>query len=91
MRVRKAIESKITAALSPDYLDVTDNSAQHAGHAGARSEGESHFAAVVVARAFEGLNRVQRQRMVYAALADEMANDIHALELKTLTPAEANL
>jgi len=89
MRVRDAIETKLTAALSPAHLEVIDNSAKHAGHAGARPQGESHFAVIVVASAFEGQNRVQRQRMVYAALAEEMANDIHALELKTLTPEES--
>jgi len=89
MRVRNAIETKLTAALSPAHLEVIDNSAKHAGHAGARPQGESHFAVIVVASAFEGQNRVQRQRMVYAALAEEMANDIHALELKTLTPEES--
>jgi len=89
MRVRNAIETKLTAALSPAHLEVIDNSDKHAGHAGARPQGESHFAVIVVASAFEGQNRVQRQRMVYAALADEMANDIHALELKTLTPEES--
>ncbi|MCW8914703.1 MAG: BolA family transcriptional regulator [Magnetovibrio sp.] len=90
MRVRKAIETKLTDALNPKHLEVIDNSAQHAGHAGARPEGESHFAVVVVADAFEGQNRVQRQRMVYAALTEEMAHDIHALELKTLSSSEAN-
>ncbi|HEY9080949.1 BolA family protein [Magnetovibrio sp.] len=89
MRVRNAIESKLTAALNPVHLEVIDNSAKHAGHAGARPEGESHFAVVVVSSAFEGQNRVQRQRLVYAALAEEMANNIHALELKTLTPEES--
>jgi len=89
MRVRNAIETKLRAALSPAHLEVIDNSAKHAGHAGARPQGESHFAVIVVASAFEGQNRVQRQRMVYAALAEEMANDIHALELKTLTPEES--
>ena len=89
MRVRNAIESKLTAALTPVHLEVIDNSAKHAGHAGARPEGESHFAVVIVSSAFEGQNRVQRQRLVYAALAEEMANNIHALELKTLTPEES--
>lgn len=90
MRVRTAIETKLKEALNPEHLEVTDNSHQHAGHAGSRPEGESHFAVVVVSKAFEGQNRVQRQRMVYAALAEEMANEIHALELKTLTPDEAS-
>ena len=89
MRIRTAIESKLTAALSPQRLDVIDNSASHAGHAGAHPEGESHFQVLVVSEAFEGKNRVQRQRMVYEAIAEEMANHVHALELKTLTPAEA--
>ncbi len=88
MQVRTAIETKLTAALSPEHLEVIDNSAQHAGHAGANPEGESHFAVVVVSKAFEGQNRVQRQRMVYQALAEEMAGRVHALELKTLTPDE---
>jgi len=91
MRVRNAIETKLTAALSPEHLEVTDNSAKHAGHAGARPEGESHFAVVVVSSAFEGRNRVQRQRLVYDALSEEMANHIHALELKTLTPEESHV
>jgi len=90
MRVRNAIESKLTQALSPEHLEVIDNSAKHAGHVGARPGGESHFAVILVASAFEGKNRVQRQRMVYDALSAEMASDIHALELKTLTPDEAN-
>lgn len=90
MRVRTAIESKLSAALAPDHLEIVDNSAQHAGHAGSRPEGESHFAVLVVSKAFEGKNQVQRQRLVYQALADEMAQDIHALELKTLTPDEMN-
>lgn len=88
MRVRTAIEEKLTKALSPEKLDVIDNSAQHAGHAGANPEGESHFAVTVVSSVFEGKNRVQRQRMVYAALAEEMSGRVHALELKTLTPDE---
>lgn len=90
MRVSNAIESKLTQALNPEHLEVIDNSAKHAGHAGARPGGESHFAVIVVADAFEGKNRVQRQRMVYDALNTEMASDIHALELKTLTPDEAH-
>ena len=91
MRIHNAIEAKITAALSPARLDVVDNSAKHAGHAGAHPDGESHFAVTVVAEAFEGQSRVQRQRLVYAALAEEMADHIHALELKTLTPGEDTL
>lgn len=88
MRVCTTIEQKLTAALSPEHLEVIDNSAMHAGHAGAHPSGESHFAVTVVSSAFEGQSRVQRQRMVYAALAQEMTAQIHALELKTFTPGE---
>lgn len=89
MRIRDAIQTKLTAALRPERLDIIDNSHRHEGHAGAHPEGESHFAIVVVSEAFAGLSRVQRQRLVYDALAEEMSNHIHALELKTLTPDEA--
>ncbi len=90
MRIRKTIEAKITAALKPEHLEIIDDSASHAGHSGANREGESHFKVLVVAQAFEGQNRVQRQRMVFDAIAEEMKSHIHALELKTLTPDEAD-
>ncbi|MCR4379091.1 MAG: BolA family transcriptional regulator [Rhodospirillales bacterium] len=89
MRIRTAMENKLKAALNPERLEIIDNSARHAGHAGAHPEGESHFKLIVVSSAFEGKSRVQRQRLVYDALAEEMANHVHALELQTLTPAEA--
>lgn len=88
MRVAQAIEQKLTAALHPQHLEIIDDSSRHAGHGGARPEGESHFQVIVVADAFEGVGRVQRQRMVYDALAQELAEGLHALQLKTLTPAE---
>lgn len=89
MKIQSAIKEKITAALSPASLEIIDDSASHAGHAGAHPEGESHFKVVVVSSRFDGKNRVERQRMVYDAIKDEMSNHIHALELKTLTPSEA--
>lgn len=89
MRIRTAIEAKLTAALAPEHLEIIDNSAKHAGHAGAHPEGESHFKVIVVSKAFEGQSRVQRQRMVFDAIAEEMANHIHAMELQTQTPGEA--
>ncbi|NQV47875.1 MAG: BolA family transcriptional regulator [Rhodospirillaceae bacterium] len=88
MRVATAIKEKLERALSPDRLDIIDESHKHAGHAGARPGGESHFHVEIVSPAFEGLSQVERQRMVYAALADEMKGDIHALSLKTLSPGE---
>lgn len=89
MRVAEAIRRKLTDALAPTALDVEDESHRHAGHAGARPEGESHFRVRIVSAAFAGKGRVERQRMVYGALAQELATDIHALALVTLTPEEA--
>lgn len=88
MRVREAIERNINKALKPARLEIEDESARHAGHAGARPEGETHFNLTVVADAFAGKSRVERQRMVYAALKELMATRIHALAMTTLTPAE---
>ena len=88
MAIQSAIKEKITAALSPASLEVIDDSASHAGHAGANPAGESHFKVIVVSDQFEGKNRVDRQRMVYAILKDEMSAHIHALEIKALTPEE---
>ncbi|MDA0218273.1 MAG: BolA family transcriptional regulator [Proteobacteria bacterium] len=89
MRVANAIREKLTAALAPASLDVIDDSHKHAGHAGARPQGESHFTVRVVSAKFEGLNRVARQRLVYGALKDELETDIHALAIEAKTPAEA--
>lgn len=88
MRVRDAIEYNIKEALRPSRLEIEDESHRHAGHAGARPEGESHFRLTVVADSFEGKSHLERQRMVYAALKDLMATRIHALSLSTLSPAE---
>lgn len=89
MRIVKLIEEKLTEALQPKQLDVIDESHLHAGHGGARPEGETHFRVVIVSALFEGKSRVARHRMVTKVLAAEMNNPIHALALKTLTPKEA--
>ena len=88
MRVADRIKDKLTAALSPTRLEVVDESHLHAGHVGARPEGETHFRVEIVAAAFAGQNRVARQRLVNAALAEELADRVHALSMKTLTPDE---
>jgi len=88
MRVADLIRQKLTAALSPAELVVTDESAKHAGHAGSRAEGETHFDVRIVSKSFDGLSRVERQRRVYAVLADELKTQVHALSVITLTPAE---
>ena len=88
MTVAETIRDKLTASFAPSALEVTDESARHEGHAGHRPGGETHFNVRIVSNAFEGLSRVERQRRVYAALADEMKGRVHALSLTTLTPAE---
>jgi BolA family transcriptional regulator, general stress-responsive regulator len=84
------IRRKLEAAFAPDRLDVIDDSAKHAGHSGARPEGETHFTVQLVSSAFAGLSRVERQRRVYAALQEEIAPDrVHALALSVHAPGEA--
>ena len=75
--------------LSPLYCQVEDESALHAGHAGAASGG-GHYRLHLVSSRFEGLNRVSRHRLVYDCLGKLMKTEIHALALTLLTPAEAN-
>jgi BolA family transcriptional regulator, general stress-responsive regulator len=87
-RVADTIRAKLSGGLKPVRLDIVDESHRHAGHAGARQAGESHFQVAVVSAAFAGKNRVARQRLVYGLLADELRTDIHALSLTTLTPEE---
>jgi BolA protein len=87
-KVAEMIRSKLQAAFAPERLDVVDQSSQHAGHAGAREGGESHFDVVIVAAAFQGQGRVARQRAVYGALAQELAGPVHALSVKALAPGE---
>ena len=88
MSVADNIRDKLNAAFAPSELDVTDDSARHQGHMGHRHGGESHFSVRIVSTAFAGLSRVERQRRVYAALADEMKSQIHALALTCLAPNE---
>ncbi|WP_425408959.1 BolA family protein [Hyphococcus sp.] len=89
MSVAETIRQKLNRALEPQLLDVVDESHLHAGHAGAREGGESHFRVHIVAAAFSGLNRVARQRLVNDILKQELAGPIHALAMKTQTPEES--
>lgn len=89
MGVANDIERKLAAAFAPETLVVRDDSAAHAGHAGAQPGGESHFSVRIVASAFEGVSRVERQRRIYGALAEEFRAGLHALSLEALTPVEA--
>lgn len=83
------ITETLNARLAPTFLDVVDESHLHAGHAGARPEGETHFRLDVVSAAFEGRGRVERHRIVNAALEDAFQRGLHALAVRARTPAEA--
>ena len=82
------IRTKLEAGLAPHRLAIFDDSHRHAGHAGARDGGETHFRVEIVADGFVGKSRVERQRAVYALLSDEMKERVHALQLTTLAPDE---
>ena len=82
------IREKLTAALSPDQLDIIDESHLHAGHPGARGGG-GHFKVTIVSEAFAGESLLARHRMVYDALGDAMKSEIHALSIKANTPEES--
>ena len=83
-RIRRALSE----AFSPELLEIEDESHLHAGHAGARPEGETHFRVEITAAAFAGQPRVARHRLIYDALADELAGPVHALALVTRAPGE---
>jgi BolA protein len=73
---------------APEFLRIVDESARHAGHAGAAPGGETHYHVLMVALAFRGQSRIARSRGVHAALADEFAGGLHALALTLRTPEE---
>lgn len=79
------IQDRLTQALAPLELNIQDDSARHAGHAGAQSGG-GHFIVQIVSAAFAGKSLVQRHRLVYDALGDMMDADIHALSIQAKTP-----
>jgi BolA protein len=81
--VADTIRQKLTERFSPTRLVVVDESHRHAGHAGARPGGETHFAVTITSAAFAGLGRVARQRLVYEVLKTELAAGVHALSLAT--------
>lgn len=91
MSVADTIRRKLNDRFAPVRLDIVDESQRHAGHAGARPGGGTHFAVTIVSAGFAGQSRVARQRLVYAALAEELAGGVHALSLATLTPEEDRL
>jgi stress-induced morphogen len=88
MSVEDRIREKLTAAFSPVALQIVNDSARHAGHASSPGTGESHFSLYVVSDAFSGKSRLERHRMVNAALAEELAGKVHALAVTALAPGE---
>lgn len=86
-QVASQIETRLTAALSPQSLHIDDESALHAGHAGAR-DGGGHYRVEIVADAFSGKGTLARHRLVYDAVGDLMPAAIHALAIRALAPEE---
>ncbi len=89
MRTADMITEKLTAAFTPESLRVVDESHQHEGHAGHRPGGQTHFRVYIVSAAFQGKGRVERHRMINAALASELAGSVHALAIHANAPGEA--
>src|ERR1700694_5256671 len=86
---RDIIAEKLTKAFAPERLEVIDESHRHAGHAGARPGGQTHYSVYIVSQAFRGKSRVDRHRMVNAILASELAGGVHALAIRAAAPEEA--
>ena len=86
--VGREIEERLTEALNPQQLAVINDSAKHRGHMGDDGSGESHFTVEVVSDAFIGKTRVARQRLITYALADLLAEKVHALAIKARAPGE---
>jgi BolA protein len=89
MGTRERIAERLTKTFAPTRLDVVDESALHAGHAGHRPGGETHFRVTIVAAAFHGKSRLERHRMINAALADELKAGVHALAIHAAAPGDA--
>lgn len=90
MTMAERIESKLRSAFRPSRLEIADQSEQHRGHAGWQAGGETHFHVTLVSAAFTGQSRLTRQRAVYAALAEELGDGLHALQITARAPEEAD-
>jgi BolA protein len=88
MNTKDTITKKLHEAFAPEDLEVKDESHLHEGHAGHRPGGETHFRVYIVSPAFEGKTRIERHRMVNAALAAELAGSVHALAIQAQAPSE---
>jgi len=88
MRVHEQITRKLTEAFNPDNVRVVDESDHHAGHAGHRPGGQTHFRVYIVAEAFRGKTRLERHRMINALLDAELKGGVHALAIHAAAPGE---
>ncbi|MET0444671.1 MAG: BolA family protein [Pseudorhodoplanes sp.] len=88
MRTKDVITKKLTEAFAPESLRVEDESHLHAGHAGHRPAGETHYRVYIVSDAFRGKSRIERHRSINVALAQELADGVHALAIHAAAPGE---
>jgi BolA protein len=88
MQTRDLITKKLRKAFTPESLRVEDESHQHAGHAGHRPGGETHYRVYIVSEAFRGKSRLQRHRMINNTLASELSGGVHALAIHAAAPGE---
>lgn len=88
MAVKDVIIEKLTTAFAPQSVEVEDESDQHAGHAGHRESGETHFRVYIVSEAFRGKSRLDRHRMINQTLSGELAGGVHALAIHASAPGE---
>ena len=91
MRTAETITKKLTEAFAPQSLKVEDESHQHAGHAGHREGGQTHYRVYIVADAFKGKTRIERHRMINTTLSDELAAGVHALAIHAAAPGEGGV
>jgi BolA protein len=91
VRVADTITDKLTEAFSPQSLKVVDESHQHEGHAGHREGGQTHFRVYIVSDVFKGKTRIERHRMINAALSGELAAGVHALAIHAAAPGEGSV
>jgi len=88
-KVAEGMAAKLTASFAPVHLNVIDETNQHHGHAAWKESGETHFKVEITAEAFAGKSRIERQRLVYATLAEDLNAGVHALALVIKAPGEA--
>ena len=87
----ETIKQKLTNAFEPTSLNIVDDSASHAGHAGVRDHGGGHYQVIIVSTKFAAVNTVKRHQMVYQTLESMMHTEIHALSIKAVTPDEFSI